>query len=135
MKFEVIEHASDIGLRFFGSDFDTLVRNALEGTAYLIGDRPLDAKLETRTVTLRFNNMSDFLIQLLSQVIYYFDTDLVVLDHIQNIPDNFPGNIETRISGYQVNSGFIYRYILKSPTYYDFVLSLSEGYGEIIFDI
>jgi len=135
LKFEVLEHASDVGLKFFGHDFETLVRNALLGTAFLIGDVPEDSVPVERTVTMEFESMADFLIQLLSKEIYFFDTELIIFDHVDSIPSEFPGSSNLKLSGHLVKSEFKYRYVLKSPTYYDFTLSVSEGYGTVIFDI
>ena len=135
MKFEVLDHVSDVGLRFFGHSFKALLNSAMKGTAYLIGDRDAYSMPIKKTVRLRFKTPEDLMIQILAKVVYFFDTERIILNHAENIPEIFPGQARITLTGYKVGPKFNYRYLLKSPTYYDFFLSPEKGYGEIIYDI
>ena len=135
MRFEVLDHISDVGLRFFGHSFKALLNSAMEGTAYLIGDRDAESVPIEKTILFQFKTPEDLMIQILAKAVYFFDTERIIFNHAENVPEIFPGKARINLTGYRVGPEFNYRYLLKSPTYYDFVLSPERGYGEIIYDI
>ncbi len=134
MKFEIIEHTGDVGIRYFGSTLTELFSNAIIGTAYIIGDPGQNCTRKKTELSLEFSDYQDLMMQIIDRIIYFFEVDEILYDSITEFTLK-EHSASIHMGGCTVNGDFQYRYILKAPTYHKMEINLEEGYGIQIFDI
>ena len=135
MKFEVLEHTGDVGLKFYGETYRELLGNAVSGTAGLIGKPIGKCRRVRKTVSLGSTNFEDLLLQVLSKVVFSFEVDEILIDSVETFEFRKNGVSDLVLSGCRTGKNFQYHYVLKAPTYYRLEINLEQGYGIVIFDI
>ncbi|MBN2483254.1 MAG: archease [Candidatus Omnitrophica bacterium] len=70
-KFEIIEHAADVGLRVYGKDYKELFLNAAWGACALLVD-DLPSERDTRPVELTASTIEDLLVDWLNELVSLF---------------------------------------------------------------
>ncbi len=134
MKFEIIEHTGDVGIRYFGSTLKELFSSAINGTAFIIGDPGKNCSRRKTELSLDFSDYQDLMMQIIDKVIFSFEVDEILYDSITEFSlDNHSARIS--MDGCTVEADFQYRYILKAPTYHKMEINPEQGYGIQIFDI
>lgn len=89
MKYEILEHTSDLKIRVSGKNRKELFKNALlgmfEGARYQEEVKTKSQKLKTikRKIQIKSQNLSTLLVDFLSEVLYLAETKKEVYSHIQ----------------------------------------------------
>lgn len=134
MRFEIIDHTGDVGLRYFGNTLEELFRSAVTGTASLIGDPGSDCEKKTAQFIIDFSDNHDLMYQLLDKLIFYFEVEEILLQEILSFQVSENRAI-IKLEGCTVTGKFQYKYIMKAPTYHKMEINPQAGYGVQIFDI
>ena len=135
MKFEILEHTGDVGLRFYGRTYYDLLDSALSGTAELIGKPAGKCRKTQKRFHLDSTSFDDLLFQVLSEVVFSFEVDEILFDSVKTLEFVENGVSDVVLSGCRTGRRFHYHYILKAPTYHELEINLDQGYGTVIFDI
>lgn len=83
-NFEIIEHTADIGIIAYGKTKEEVLINSARGMFYIITEEEGPFKIESSyPVTLTAETREDLLVSWLSELLYIFETKLVVLSKFE----------------------------------------------------
>ncbi len=133
IMYEVLDHTGDLKIKVYGNSYKTIFENAISAmanlivkTSNLIPDKIIDIKIER-------NNYYDLLVSLLSDIIYYLETQNILYFisdlEIKNM------HITGKLYGAELPENVEYEYVIKDPTYYDLEICPEKNYATIVFDI
>ncbi len=135
MKYEILEHISDLKIRFFGKDKKELFENAMkgmfEGTRY---ERIADSEVIKRGIKVSSHDLPSLLVDFLSEVLYLSEVNQEVYQEIQFKIFN-DKNIEATLIGRKLKTRGV---IIKGVTYHDLEISQlkdSIWQATVLFDI
>ena len=135
MKFEVLEHTGDVGLKFYGNSFEELISAAVEGTAHIMGTQPGRKNTVVTSFTLSFVRIYSLLVYNLSRMLFSFEVFSILYNKVNSLDITGDGNAVVSIEGYRVSSKFRYHYVIKAPTFHRLQLLPEKGFGTVVFDI
>ncbi len=133
IRYEVLDHTGDLKIKVYGNSYKTIFENSIYAMANLIvktgnfiPDKILNIKIER-------NNHYDLLISLLSDIIFYLETENTLYFasdlEIKNM------HITGKLYGTELPENVEYEYIIKDPTYYNLEIYPDKNYATIVFDI
>ena len=135
--FEIIETTADIGIRAFGTTWAELYANAALGMFSLITNLDsIQDKLE-KSIEVQGDNREYLLVQWLNELIFLFDTQMMLFHRFEIITIN-EKHIKARCIGEKVEkSRHEIKVAIKSATYHKLKVEKAEkGYlAEVILDI
>ncbi len=140
--YEVLAHTADVGLRFYGKDYEELLRHAALGLFELMTDvqtlhREKSAKQSDFTCSLQAENASELFLSWLRELLFQFATRRLVPTQI-----DFESLTEKRLQAHLQGPLFDpkrheQRTEVKAVTYHAYKFEKRpDGYvAEVIFDI
>lgn len=133
IKFQPLEHPSDVGIIAFGKNTKELFENSAFGMFSLMADLSRVEKQQEIIVKAEGDNYDSLLVNWLNELIFYQDSKKILLKEfiIKNLSKN---SLEGTVSGEKINMDkhFIYRPI-KAATYNQ--LQIDENQARIVFDV
>ena len=133
IKFQPLEHPSDVGIIAFGKNTKELCENSAFGMFSLMADLSRVEKQQEIIVKAEGDNYDSLLVNWLNELIFYQDSKKILLKEfiIKNLSKN---SLEGTVSGEKINMDkhFIYRPI-KAATYNQ--LQIDENQARIVFDV
>lgn len=140
MKYEILEHVTDLKIRFFGKDKEELFLNAMigmyEGAKYEIQD----GKIE-REVKVFSHDLASLLVDFLSELLYLTEINQEVYEQIkfQKFNDPSTSSGQVKLEGILIGKKLKRMGILiKGVTYHDLDIHQREDEiweATVLFDI
>ena len=137
MKYRYIDHTSDLGMEIFGKELPELFANAGFAMFDNIVDLSLVEKTETRTISLKSQNLQDLFMDWLRELLFIFATEYFVVKKVTkvDVKDNV---LTAELGGEKFDkSRHRIKIEIKTPTYHMYKIDKTEkGYkATVIFDV
>ncbi|MBI4300948.1 MAG: archease [Chloroflexi bacterium] len=134
--FEITDHTADIGLRAWGKDVRDAFVQAATGLFSIICDLDEVQERESREVSVSAEEREDLLVDWLSEMLYLFDAELLLLRRfdIKSLQD---GKLTATVYGETAEPGRHHIKLgVKAVTYHQLRVEERDGCQvEVIFDI
>jgi len=138
--YNVIDHASDVGIEVKADSLEDLFADAVKGLLFLITDKKPDelnilkGKINKRKIHLQFDTLDNALIELLNRIILLtYSKGLLFIDPVVKIKKN-----RLVMKSNVVKDAFsLMEREIKAATYHDYSIKNEDGlyYTSVIFDI
>lgn len=134
VRYEVLEHTADIGLKAYGEGVDTIFANAAWGMFDLMTDVSAVAPRGEVTVRVTSSDLEGLLVDWLTELLYVHETEGVYLsDFTVAIRDLA---LEATVRGEAIDpERHPAELVVKAVTYHMIEVKPKEGYAVVIFDI
>ncbi len=136
MKFEIIEHTADIGVRAFGKDTAELFSNAATGMFSLITDLEKVEEKEAFKISAQGRNREELMVNWLNELLYRFAVDQIIPSEY-NILQISESGLNAKVKGERYdNSRHVIEREIKAATYHQLQVEKKSCWeARIIFDI
>ncbi len=145
-KFIEVDHPSDIGIRFFGSDLEELFENAASGMFSIMCNLQKIVQVDKKNIIIRGKSnigLDDLLILWLEKLLYVYEVDKMLFSKfkVRRINEKCDGKIlEAEILGEKINlEKHEIMTAIKAPTYHMLEVkkdkTSSRWTGQVIFDV
>ena len=134
VAFEEIEHTADRALRIYGSDLQELLLNAAGGINSLLDiEYNASSRLEEKSVELEAIDAESLLVEWLSELAYWAETELLVF-HKFDLHSVSPTHVKATIHGSRVAQ--LEKHI-KAVTYHNLeIIQTDKGLtATVVFDV
>jgi len=102
-NFEIIEHTADIGIIAYGKTKEEVLINSARGMFYIITEEEESFKIESSyPVELIAETLEDLLVSWLSELLYLFETKLVILSKFE-IREFSDYHLKGKVYGEKIN--------------------------------
>ncbi len=135
MKYEILEHTADIGIRVFGATYRELFNNCVEAFAdVILGTSDLSANIQY-AIKMESGMPEFLLVDLLSDILLQLETSNVLYFMPELICSDDGRSIHGLIKGAHVTEDMDFRNVIKAVTYHGVTVSPQKGVAEVVFDI
>ncbi|MEO0076522.1 MAG: archease [candidate division WOR-3 bacterium] len=137
MRYQYIDHTSDLGVEIYGRDLKELFANAMFAIFDNITDLSKIEIKQTTVIKLASQSIEDLFMDWLRELVFLFATNGFIGKDIEelNITDN---NLVAKVAGEKFDhQRHIIKIEIKTPTYHMFrIEKLGDGYkATVIFDV
>ncbi len=136
-RYELIDHTADMGLKVFGRDLSELFSNAGYALFDIITDISKVSPREKRGFSLERDCLEELLVEWLGNLLYTFDTELLVFSRFNVIKIN-DTSLEAEAQGRYFNEQILpIETAVKAVTYHNLSITEQNGTWEatVILDI
>jgi len=134
-RYRLIEHTADIGLIAYGNNLAEAFGNAAYGMFSIIAGLSAVREVESRQVKLEAKNMEALLFDWLNSLLYFFDTDTLLLKRF-DISELTENHLQATCYGERYNqSRHRLKIGVKSATYHMLKIDREKNQVRLIFDI
>jgi len=132
-RYETLDHTADIMVRAYGKTIEESFANA----AYAMFDQLADLSNVENRQTLKLeiegNEPEQLLVDFLSELLYIFDTELVLLSEFHLKYDGLILLVEAKGETIDKNRHMM-RGAIKAVSYHAIEIALDKGYVQVLFD-
>ncbi|MEO0083935.1 MAG: archease [candidate division WOR-3 bacterium] len=137
MRYQYIDHTSDLGVEIYGKDLKELFANAMFAIFDNITDLSKVEIKQTTVIKLASQSIEDLFMDWLRELVFLFATNGFIGKDIEalNITDN---SLIAKVAGEKFDrQRHIIKIEIKTPTYHMFrIEKLGDGYkATVIFDV
>ena len=134
-RYRLIEHTADIGLIAYGNNLAEAFGNAAYGMFSIIAGLRAVREVESRQVKLEAKDMEALLFDWLNSLLYFFDTDTLLLKRF-DISELTENRLQATCYGERYNpSRHRLKIGVKSATYHMLKIDREKNHVRLIFDI
>jgi len=134
-RYRLIEHTADIGLIAYGNNLAEAFGNAAYGMFSIIAGLRAVREVEFRQVKLEAKDMEALLFDWLNSLLYFFDTDTLLLKRF-DISELTENHLQATCYGERYNqSRHRLKIGVKSATYHMLKIDREKNQVRLIFDI
>lgn len=136
MKFELIDHTADIGIRAYGRDEKELFANSAYGMFSLIAELDGVAESNSREVEITAADQEDLLAVWLNELLYLFEVEHIIFKGFE-VLDLEERRLRAIVRGERVDlSRHRLKTQIKAATHHMLKVEKEDGYkAEVIFDV
>lgn len=134
MRYEILEHTADIGIKAYGEDLEEIFENAAFGMFGLIVDPDTVRPVGEIKVEVRGEDLEDLMVNWLSELLFLHETQGLLLREFdvsianQRLSGAAHGEtIDRTRHNLKLN--------VKAVTYHLLDINEKEGYATVIFDV
>lgn len=132
-RYETLEHTADIMIRAFGSTIEELLENAAYAMFDQIADLSSVRLVNEYSLTIEGEDLSQLMVDLLSELLYLHDTKIVLLSEFDAEYDGEVLHMSAR--GEPVDKRrHIMKTAIKAVSYHALDVSPEKGYAQVLFD-
>lgn len=132
-KYETLEHTADVMIRSHGKSIEELFANAAYGMFDQLADLSKVKPNESFRIDIEGGDPEQLLVDFLSELLYIFDTELVLLSEFDVKHDGEMLHVTAR--GERIDKKrHEMRKALKAVSYYKLEVSPEKGYAQVLFD-
>ncbi len=134
-RYRLIEHTADVGLIAYGGNLAEAFGNAAYGMFSIIAELRTVREVESRQLELEGKDMEALLFDWLNNLLYFFDTDMLLLRRfdISGLTEN---RLQATCYGERHNpSRHRLKIGVKSATYHMLKVDRGKNQVRVIFDI
>jgi SHS2 domain-containing protein len=138
MKFEVLEHTADIGIKSYGGSLKELFENAATGMFSLMIDPDVVKSTGEFEISLTADDEQMLLVDWLTELLYIHEVYGVLLNEFDIKVQKGDDGMELAgvVRGEAIDDGRHHlKTMIKAVTYHMLEIDLKEGYLVVIFDI
>ena len=134
MRYEIIDHTADIGIKAYGRSIEEAFENAAYGMFDIISDTSKVEPVGEYLIRLESDSLEELLVDFLSELLYIFEVQHLIFGKFEVKLDGT--KLEARIFGEKFNPEKHPKGIeIKAVTYHILEVNASEGYVKVLFDI
>ncbi len=136
MKYEFLEHTSDVKFRAYGSSFEECFANAAEAMTKIMTDPEKVKANITKSVQVSGNDLKQLLASFLDELLFLLDTRNFILHKVTDIKINPKGKgyfLTATLSGDSVEDKYEIETGIKAVTYMD--MEVKENHVQVVVDI
>ncbi|RLF48793.1 MAG: archease [Thermoplasmata archaeon] len=137
MKYEIIEHTADVGVKAYGDSIEECFENVAKAMFDIIVDDGVVDCVVEKDVVIEGHDYEDLLFSWLSELVYIHHAELMLFTRFDvKIEENNEIKLRAKICGEKID--FKKHKIgldIKAVTYHMLEVNAEEGYVQVIFDI
>ncbi|MEW5759702.1 MAG: archease [Candidatus Thermoplasmatota archaeon] len=134
MRYELIEHTADIGIKAYGKNLEEAFENSAFGMFKLITDTEIKNVGEV-IIKLESEEIDDLLVKFLSELLFLYQTELYIFSEFDvKLKKNDKYYLEAKARGETLKNHECINDI-KAVTYHMLEVNEKEGYVKVIFDV
>ncbi|WP_287960024.1 archease [Acidiplasma sp.] len=134
MRYRLLKDTGDLKIKVYGRTYTEIFNNAVYAMSMSI-IKVHNPKIEVeKNIELHTNNYESLLINLLNDVLFYFETqDTLFFNSKLNVDDFYV--VTGKLLGMHIPEKVNYEYIIKAATYHDLEIMPDKNHAIIVFDI
>ena len=132
-RYETLEHTADVMIKAFGKTLEECFANAAYGLFDQLADLTKVNPINTYKMTIIGNEPEQLLVDFLSELLYFFDTELVLLSEFHLKYDG--ENLDIESKGEQIDkTRHEMRKAIKAVSYHMIEIAPEKGYVQVLLD-